>query len=176
MEIWDVYDVHKRIIKNREVVRELEDFNEGEYHLVTVGWIYNSKGELLLQKRAANKVYPLIYANHGGSALKGETSVQSMIREIYEEIGIRFCENELVFLRSFIEGVTIFDEYIVHKNIEIGNLQIDYEEVESCQWFTLEEMNDLIDQKLCFNYRENSPNGMASLDLIKNYINKRKIG
>merc|ERR1711879_1114509 len=68
-----------------EDVRELEDFNEGEYHLVTVGWIYNSKGELLLQKRAANKVYPLIYANHGGSALKGETSVQSMIREIYEE-------------------------------------------------------------------------------------------
>lgn len=176
MELWDVYDVNRHIIKNRFIKRGEEDFKEGEFHLVTVGWIYNSKGNLLMQKRSANKVYPLVYANHGGSALKGETSKQAMIREFNEEIGIVLKNEELIFLRSFIEGNMIFDEYVVKKDIRIEDLNLDNNEVESCGWFSFDEIEVLISNNKCFDYKNNNPNGEASFSLIKKYVNKRKSG
>ncbi len=172
MEKWDVLDINGNKIADRVIIKGKEDFKDGEYHLVTVGWIYNSKNKFLLQKRAKDKEYPLIYANHGGSALQGETSMESMIREFYEEIGIIFKESELTLLRSFIEHEMIFDEYIATKDIDIDELKIDHNEVDSCEWFSLDEISDLIDQQECYNYKNNVPKGMCSFGIISDYISK----
>ena len=49
MELWDVYDV-VRNKTGRTMVRG-ETFAEGDYHLVVHVCIFNSKGEMLIQKR-----------------------------------------------------------------------------------------------------------------------------
>lgn len=170
MEKWDVYDINKNRIKDRVITRGLDELQDEEYHLVTASWVYNSKGELLMQKRAANKTYPLVYANHGGCALSGESSKESMIRELKEEIGLVITEGELILLRTFNDDKSIFDEYIVYKDIDLRDVSIDKNEVDSCSWFTLEELSRLIDEKKCFDYKNNDPKGTDSLSIITEYL------
>lgn len=173
MEKWDVYDVNKNKIKDRTVLRGTEDLQEGEYHLVTASWVYNSNNEFLMQRRAAHKTYPLQYANHGGCAISGETSKTSMIRELFEETGIKATEDELILLRTFHDHESIFDEYILFKDIGIDDVVFSESEVESCAWFSLEELSRLIDKGDCFDYKNNDPKGVSSLSVISNFINKR---
>ena len=173
MEKWDVYDIYKNKIKNRGTIQSTDELNDGEYNLVTASWICNSRGEFLMQKRAANKTYPLVYANHGGRAIAGETSKESMIRELKEEIGITVSEEELIFLRSFNDHESIFDEYIMYRDISLNDLTIDHLEVDSCSWFSLHELSAMIDAGLCFDYKNNHPTGVSSFSIITQLINKK---
>lgn len=172
MEKWDVYDINKNIIKDRIVIRGVDSLKDHEYNLVTVTWVFNSKGEALMQRRAAHKSYPLLYANHGGSALAGESSEESMIRELNEEIGLLVHKDDLVLLRTFNDDETIFDEYIVFKDVSINDLIIDKREVESCSWFRLHELSKLIDDGKCFDYKNNDPKGLNSFSVITKYLDK----
>ena len=174
MEKWDVYDIHKNKIKNRETIQSTDELHEGEYNLVTASWICNSKNEFLMQRRAANKTYPLVYANHGGRAQAGETSKESMIREIKEEIGIPVSEDELTLLRTFNDHESIFDEYMLLKDISIDELVIDQHEVESCAWYSLDELSNLIDTGKCFDYKNNNPIGVCSFSILTDFISKHR--
>ncbi len=172
MEKWDVYDIQKNKIQERGTIQSTDELQEGEYNLVTVSWIHNSKGEFLMQKRSEDKVYPLLYANHGGRALTGETSKESMIRELKEEIGIEVIEEELILLRTFHDQESIFDEYIMFKDITLDDIKIDNKEVDSCSWYSLEELSNLIDDGKCFDYKSNNPGGVSSFLIIKDFINQ----
>lgn len=172
MEKWDVYDIHKNRITDRGTIESTDELKAGEYNLVTVSWICNSKGEFLMQKRAANKKYPLVYANHGGRAQAGETSKKSMIRELFEEIGIIVDEDELTLLRTFHDDESIFDEYILKRDLSLQDLVIDQNEVEYCVWFSLQELSNAIDTGVCFDYKHNHPNGVSSFTLITNFTQK----
>ena len=72
-----------------------------------------------MQRRAANKTYPLVYANHGGRAQAGETSKESMTREIKEEIGIPVTEDESTLPRTFNDHESIFDESMLLKALSL---------------------------------------------------------
>ncbi len=172
MEKWDVYDIHKNKIKNRRTIKSSNELRDGEYNLVTVSWIYNSKGELLMQKRAANKTYPLVYANHGGRVQSGESSKDSIIRELKEEIGIMFKEDDLTLLRTFNDSESIFDEYIAFREISLKDITIDKREVDSCIWCSLLDLSDLIDNGKCFDYKSNNPAGVDSFSIISNFLAK----
>ncbi len=170
MEKWDVYDCYKNKIKSRGTIHSTDELREGEYNLVTATWICNSKGEFLMQRRAADKMYPLVYANHGGRAHAGETSKESMIRELKEEIGVIIGEDELSFLRSFNDHESIFDEYIIYKDISLCDITIDKREVESCAWLSLQEISDMIDNGKCFNYKNNNLSGESSFSIITKLV------
>lgn len=127
-----------------------------------------------MQKRAANETYPLMYANHGGRAQSGELSKESMIREFHEEIGLLVVEDELRLLRTFNDHKSIFDEYIVYKDIGLDDLDLNSKEVESCKWVSLQELSDLIDDNLCFDYKNNDPRGFDSFTIIKELLKEKK--
>ena len=172
MEKWDVYDIHKNKIIGK-VVSSTKELNKDEYNLVTVAWICNSNGELLMQKRAANKAYPLVYANHGGRALSGESSIESMIRELKEEIGLSLSEEELTLVRTFNDHESLFDEYLVYKDVKLDELVLNKEEVDSCRWFSIEELSNQIENELCFDYKNNFENGEDSFSIIKSLVLKK---
>ena len=46
-ELWDVYDINKNTIR-KVVERETYKFQKGEYHLITVAVIMNSKKQILI--------------------------------------------------------------------------------------------------------------------------------
>ncbi len=78
-------------VRSKKEVHEL-----GLWHKSNHVWILNSHGELLLQHRAEQK------ENHGGDwdisaaghVSAGEISIQSALREIKEELGIKIVERE----------------------------------------------------------------------------------
>ena len=74
MEKWDLLDGDGRPL-GQTLVRG-DKLRPGQYHLVVHIWVEDSKGRLLIQKRAPHlKLMPDTWAVTGGSALAGETDV-----------------------------------------------------------------------------------------------------
>ncbi|MCL2113485.1 MAG: NUDIX domain-containing protein [Streptococcaceae bacterium] len=63
---------------------------DGQYRFIATVVIYNSKGEILLQKRAADKEsWPNYWTfAASGSVIAGETVAEGAARELREELGI----------------------------------------------------------------------------------------
>lgn len=63
---------------------------EGLYHRATYLFVFNSAGELFLQRRSLEKdLYPGSYdACAGGVVIAGETYELNAVREAYEELGL----------------------------------------------------------------------------------------
>lgn len=138
-EVWDVYNEYKEL--TGRTAKSNSELSDKEYHLIVNVWIYNSKGEFLVQKRSMNKDgYPGLYAAHGGSVLSGESSVDGAVREVYEEIGISINRQELLLVESMLWNNGIFDNYIVRSEIDIDMTRIDANEVEEVKWMTIEEV------------------------------------
>ena len=101
MELWDVYDINRN--KTGKVIdRHSNDrLSAGEYHLVTEAIIINSRNEILLTKRASTKQkYPLMWECTCGSCIKGENTLQAILRELKEELGLNFKKNEANFYKT----------------------------------------------------------------------------
>lgn len=133
MEIIDVYDRHRN--KLRTAARG-EKLGENEYRLVIHVCIFNSKGQLLIQKRQSFKKSwsGLWDVTVGGGVQEGESSADAAERELYEELGIRysFADTRPSVSVSFTSG---FDDYfIIEREVEPDKLKLQYEEVEKAEW------------------------------------------
>ena len=98
MEIWDLYDEKRRIIGEHIRGTQLPD---NAFHLVVHVWICNDQGQYLMTQRSADKPrYPLYWECVGGAVQKGETSLQGALREVEEEIGLRFRQEDVEYVFS----------------------------------------------------------------------------
>lgn len=108
--------------------------------------VFNDKNELFLQKRAANKDrYPSYYcASAAGHVEPGESYEEAAKRELLEELGI---EAELVFLTKerLPVGPDQFAISAVYSCISDGPTELQKEEVESGDFFSLEQIRQMID-------------------------------
>ena len=99
-EYWDIYD-KDRNKTGRLAERDVYKLKEGEYHIVTIALILNSKNEMLITRRAPTKKHePLKWELTGGSIVTGETSLNGMLREIREEIGVTFMPEDATFVTT----------------------------------------------------------------------------
>lgn len=126
---------------------------EGLWHKAVAMFIINSKGQVLLQKRSANKkMWPNMWdITAGGHVLAGEFGFQSIIREAEEELGISLNKNDITFVGSSIstnvQGDIVnnhFNEfYIVNKDIDETTLKLQEEEVSEVKWI---DKNEIIEK------------------------------
>jgi isopentenyl-diphosphate Delta-isomerase len=76
----------------------------GLWHQAAHVWIYNSKGEVLLQKRSMDKdSHPGLWdVSAAGHVSAGESPKKAALRELYEEIGIKAKSKDLkkIFVRK----------------------------------------------------------------------------
>ena len=82
---------------------------EGLWHKAVVVFIINSKGQVLLQKRSANKkLWPNTWdVTAGGHVLAGEFGFQSILRECEEELGIKLNKNDIIAkIKDNYNGIT----------------------------------------------------------------------
>ena len=89
MEVWDAYNENEELM-GMDLIRG-EPIPKGLYHLVVGVLIRHVDGDfLLMQRDFGKKDYPGYYeATAGGSALKGESPVEAVFREAFEETGIQ---------------------------------------------------------------------------------------
>ena len=177
MELWDVYDKYRH--KTGRVHQRGIPMDEGDYHLVIHVWIVNSKGEFLIQRRQPWKkgwggMWDCATA---GSAIKSDSSIDAVIRESKEEIGVDIDgENlERLFTVDFKRG---FDDiWIVKQDIDIKDLILQQEEVADARWATLDEIKEMIKngEFIAYSYIDRLYNMVESKISIKKATNEESV-
>ncbi|MCD6476537.1 MAG: NUDIX domain-containing protein [Candidatus Aenigmarchaeota archaeon] len=160
------------IQKNKKEIHE-----QGLWHSAVHIWIYNSKGEILLQKRAEDKDYwPGMWdISTAGHISAGETPEQTAIRELEEELGIKVDLSKLKFI-----GIRKFEKHV--NEINYHNKEFDYiylfrfdedasklkfkdKEVEKVKFVSIEQLEkDLKDPELSKKY---VPHGQYYFDIFE---------
>ncbi len=146
MEIFDLYTRDRE--KTDYTVRRGEPIPDGYYHIAVHVCIFNSKDEMLIQQRQPFKEgWPNMWdITVGGSVVRGETSKAAAEREVLEEIGykLNLDDTRPILTVHFEKG---FDDiYTVHKDLDIGKLKLQYEEVQAVKWASEVEINEMIDK------------------------------
>ena len=142
----DLYDINRKL--TGETIYKGDEIPSNRYIIVVLAFMQNSKGEFLIQKRSKQKDGK--YASTGGHAKTGENSLQAIQTEISEELGIKTTKNDLklIYEGRQDEKHVFFDIYYMKKDINIENLTLQKEEVESVQWLSKEQVKDLINNDL----------------------------
>ncbi|MCF6420385.1 MAG: NUDIX domain-containing protein [Furfurilactobacillus sp.] len=86
-EWWDQYDERGNIVGKQQ---RRDRVPAGRYHLVVNAFIFDQDGAVLLQQRSLSKLnHPGAWdCSAGGSALRGESALTAIKREIDEELGL----------------------------------------------------------------------------------------
>ena len=149
MEWNDIYDKDRQL--TGRVHRRGTYWRHGEYGLVVCVWVYDGKGNLLLTRRAPGKSYAGTWENSGGAAKAGESSRQAIVRELYEETGIRAAEEEFEFLSSDRDRSAFYDFYCLHKYVPLEQIKLLPGETDDVQWATFNKVHQLIRKRqICY--------------------------
>ena len=142
-----------------EIIARNIAHEKGVLHRTAHVWVArqtNSRWEVLLQKRSQEKdSFPGMYdTSSAGHIPAGKQPVDSAIRELEEELGIRAVPEELDYCGSFriqyekyFHGSLFKDNeiarvYVLLKPVEIDSLHLQESEVEGVCWFDMQETLD----------------------------------
>lgn len=121
--------------------------NPGVYHKPVWIWIINSKGQILLQKRAKTKKnFPDLWdMPSAGHVSAGESSIQGAIRETEEELGLKTVESDYIFVGGFVADISweLAQIYLLKTDKDISDMKLQVEEVAEVKWVNLEEFKEL---------------------------------
>lgn len=146
MEKRDLYDENR--ILTGETIYKGEKVPKNRYINVVIVFIQNSKGEFLIQKRSKQKDGK--YGSTGGHPKSGETSLEGMVTEIKEELGLDVQPSELNLVYSDRQdaGHVFFDIYYMKKDFDISDLTLQKEEVDFVEWLSIDEMESMMAENL----------------------------
>ena len=134
-EIFAVVDEFDRVIdyRPRSVVHRL-----GLRHRAVHVWVYNSRGELLLQKRSTRKeCFPGLWDSAAaGHVDRGEEYDDCAIRELGEELGLQLENPPERLFKLEANAQTGWEFCWVYRCMDEGPFDLDPEEVDSVAWFT----------------------------------------
>ena len=104
-----------------------------------------------MTKRAPQKSFPGTWENSGGAAKAGETSIQAIRRELFEETGIRAKEEEFRLIDSGRDKNTHYDFYCIQKNVPLEKIRLLPGETDDAKWVTFEQVHEMIRQnEICY--------------------------
>lgn len=178
-ELIDIVDKNGK--HTGEIRLKSEAHSLGLYHTSVHLWCYTLDGNVLLQKRAADKdTYPDLWdisvAGHIGA---GETPENAVLRETEEEIGLCITKADIRFLKMFLAKkrptpVIIDNEFhyvfLSELKVPIEKLRLQKEEVSDIELISLTTLKkQLTDPELVKKY---VPHGSSYFDYILAAIEK----
>lgn len=168
MEKRDLYDKNRKI--TGETIYKGEEIPDGKYITVVLVYIQNSEGKFLIQKRSKEKNGK--FATTGGHPKSGENSIQGIITEIKEEIGLDVKPDnlQLYFSQRFDDEKVFGDAYYLKMDVEnIESLKLQKEEVDSVHWFSADEIKQLRKEEKYFksHYEE--------FEILLNWLKKKQV-
>lgn len=145
MEQWDIVNEFREST-GKTWIRG-DEMSGGDFHQVVHIWIMNENGQFLIQQRQPwKKGWPNMWdCAVGGAVLVGETSEMGAIREAKEELGIELQMEhaEVIFTVKFSRGFD--DHWLVKQEINVEQLNLQYEEVADARWATVDEILELVE-------------------------------
>ena len=154
MEYLDIVDENNEFTGMVEERKKAHEKNLWHRHVTS--WIMNTKGEILLQKRAASKPRnPNKWAKTGGHVDSGESETDSIQREIKEELGIDVPKEQAkvvsIYKSTNPENRFFGYNYIFIIDYKIEDFVLQKEEVSEVKYFSIEQLEE-IKQKNAPNY------------------------
>lgn len=160
MERVDIYDKDGK--PTGKVVDKGTPLEEGEYILAVGMWIVDKAGRILLTQRSMEKKWaPGKWENTAGHVQAGETCVHAILRELSEETGLTVSEKQLVHLGGACSGHYFGENYGVHLDVSVEDIQFQKGETCGAKWVTFEEFLEMGRRE------ELSPSVLSHLDDYK---------
>lgn len=160
MELVDLLNNRKELIGE---TCERNAVPEGKYRLSIHIWIVNDKNEILIQQRSASrKMFPNMWTNTGGACIAGETSIETVFRELKEELNVIPNIDDLELIASYKRKKDYVDVWLLRQNINIKDLKFNDNEVQAAKWASIEEWKKLLIEEQAVK---------SSTDYFLNYIN-----
>ncbi len=145
MEWNDIYDKDRNL--TGRIHRRGSKWASGEYGLVVCVWVHDGKGNLLMTRRAPQKTYAHTWENPGGAAKAGETSLQAVRRELFEETGIRAEETEFEYLSTTRDSHLFYDHYCLKAEVPLQDIVLLPGETDAAKWVTFDQVHEMITKK-----------------------------
>lgn len=138
MERIDIYD------RNGRPAGPLRDrkspLGPDEYRMAVGMWIVDRSGRIFLTRRSMEKSYaPGKWENPAGHVQAGETPVQAVIRELFEETGIAVSPEQVVFLGGSCSWPYLGRDFGVHMEVELSKVRFQKGETCGAKWVTFED-------------------------------------
>ncbi len=147
----------EKLYRNEGIVKIKE---QGMFYGLVGMWVINSKGQILLQKRSANKrSNPNMWAMCAGHIQTCETYEEAVIRETREEIGLRLEKKDFKPLIDLTAGSKLYKGYYTHCDWAIQNFRRQESEVSELKWIDFEEFKAMYkkgDETIVFKKSETS--------------------
>lgn len=132
MEFNDVYDENRNL--TGRVHRRGTAWQPGEYGVVVCVWVYDGRGHFLLTRRAKGKSFAGTWENSGGAVKAGETSREAIVRELFEETGIRAEPDEFELLDTDKERNIFYDHYCLRRAVALKDIILLPGETDDVMW------------------------------------------
>ena len=147
-----VVEALKREIANIDTTKE-NIYNNGLWHRSVHIWVMNDDQELLVQKRnPMKKTFPNLWAiSSAGHVMAGESSVESGLRELKEELDIDAKPEELEYLFTIKRVqpyrdsyIRVFDDvYLLRRNLDVRKTKLQVEELTDIKFVYYEYLNSI---------------------------------
>ena len=145
MELLDTYfDQYQKT--GRVVDRnDCKNLPADEYLMVVHLCVFNSRGEMLIQKRQLHKDrYPGMWdISAGGFVQSGESISNAVLREACEELGVEFAPESIRYIMTVPFSFVLDGFFAVYTDHAIGDFNPQPEEVIEVKWATLDEILQL---------------------------------
>lgn len=169
MEIMDLYDRDRQ--KTEKTYVRGSAMPKGFYRLVVHVCIFNSKHEMLIQRRTYNKKMPGLWdVTCGGAVSTSEASNIAAARELKEELGIdlNFKDLRPSITANFAFGFDDF--YVLNKDVDINSLVLQEEEVSDARWESLDGVIKLLASGNFVGYKESFIRFLFDLSFDNRYV------
>ncbi|MGE4517966.1 MAG: NUDIX domain-containing protein [Desulfobacteraceae bacterium] len=138
MELIEIIDKNHKptgMVKSRDEVHR-----KGYIHKTVHVWVVSPDNQILIQKRAKTKLtHPEMWdVSCAGHVSAGDTSLETAVKELYEETGIKASPSKFQFITSIekkyfsssIKDHEIYDVFLLRMKVNISELKNDPLEVE----------------------------------------------
>ena len=148
MEFNDIYDADRNL--TGRVHRRGTPWQPGEHGVVVCVWVYDGRGHLLLTRRAKGKSFAGTWENSGGAVQAGETSMQAVARELFEETGIRAEPEEFELLDTDQDRNMFYDHYCLKRRVKLKDIVLQPGETDGVMWASFGKIHWMIRSgKIC---------------------------
>ena len=185
MEIFDICDEYGN--PTGETVERSIAHRDGIPHRTAHIWITRVKDgrqQILLQKRSLQKdSFPGLYdTSSAGHVQAGDEPRASAMRELEDALGIAAAPEDMHFAGTFhisyeieFHGSPFRDNevafvFVCSKPVEIADIKVQEEEVESVAWFDLDEVYEEVKHR----FRERFCVPIEGMEVLKEYLHKQE--
>ena len=151
-EYFDILDENGN--KTGEKKLRSEVHRDGDWHRAVHIWIVNNNGDVLLQRRSANKDSNpnMIDISSAGHLSAGDNSIDAACREIKEELSLDVKKEDLVFIKT-IKSSTQYTEtfinnefddlYVLRTNKKLEDMKYQEEEISEIMYVPYKKLKEM---------------------------------